>query len=269
MANKNITGGEHSPIFNNCNISIFNQVKYESVMRSKNELYIPLYEELLEINKTCESNDMLSRFYYPFIKEVIQKQYKYRLEDSLLSRILEIDSKIQAFNKIDTIRISGNIITNIFTKGFIELYGDIIDGEAPIYYEDEIVDYEPVYPEEYENIRMIAYDSEFVKNIIERKDDYVEFDYDLYNKSLVTMFEFALADRNKKYSPSRKIINNWKDAPEYYIASISDFYEQFNLNENIIKKRNIMNDVANLSNSLLSDIDNILKTIFERYEKEY
>ncbi|WP_379139116.1 hypothetical protein [Paenibacillus sp. sgz500958] len=268
MINKYSTSGEQSPILKDCNITIFNQMKYESVIARKNELYIPLIEECFKIIDDCKSGDLFSRLNNSFMKEILQKQYKYRLDDELLNKLNELDSQINSFNRIDSINIAGNIIVNSFTKGFIELYGEIIDGEAPIYYDGYIVDYETVYPEEYENIRMVAYNRDFVLGVIQNPDDYIAYEDEIYNRSLVTIFEFALADRNKKYSPKRSPIIDWTGAPEYYIASSCNCDEEYQNNKDIINKKNILNDISAICKDLSSLIDQKLKDIFERYEKE-
>lgn len=268
MTNKYSTSGDRSPIMENCNITVYNQLKFETVIARKNELYIPLIEESFKLIDKCKSGDLFSRLEISFMKEILQKQYKYRVDDILLSKLNYIDSLVNSFNKIDLINICGNIVVDLFTKGFIQLYGDIIDGEAPIYYDGEIVHYETVFPEEYENIRMIAYDKRLVMGVVQQSDDYVIYEDEFYNRSLVTMFEFALADRNKRYSSSRTPIIDWAGAPEYYIASLCNFDEEYSKNKEIIKKRDILKDISVLCKDISSLIDQKLKDIFERYEKE-
>lgn len=268
MINKYSTSGEQSPIMKDCNITVYNQLKFETVIARKNELYIPLIEESFMLTEKCKSRDLFYRLEISFIKEILQKQYKYRVDDELLSKLNEIDSLVNSFNKIDVINICGNIVIDLFTKGFIQMYGDIIEGEAPIYYDGEIVDYETVYPEEYENIRMIAYDKSLVMGVLQQSDDYVVYEDELYNRSLVTMFEFALADRNKRYSSSRKPITDWTGAPEYYIASLCNLDEEYSKNKEIITKRNFLKDISDLCKDVSSLLDQKLKDIFERYEKE-
>ncbi|QOS77639.1 hypothetical protein JNUCC31_23135 [Paenibacillus sp. JNUCC31] len=268
MRNKLETSGDHSPILNDCNITMYNQMKYDSVMARKNEIYIPIIEELISIDQNIFKAKFSNRIDNKFIKEVISRQYKYRVEDALLNKLIKIDGFISEFNKIDIENISGHIIVEMFTKGFIELYGDINDGEVPIYYEGYIIDYDTVYPEEYENIELIAFNSELLKGIIQDADDYIEYENELYNRSLINMFEFALAARNKKYSPKRIPIIDWDGIPEYYIASQSDFNELYNTHSSIIAKRSFKQKINDLCKELANDVDRILKEIFIKYEKE-
>ncbi|MNP83130.1 hypothetical protein D3C76_1819860 [compost metagenome] len=77
-----------------------------------------------------------------------------------------------------------------------------------------------------------------------------------------------MADRNKRYSSSRTPIIDWAGAPEYYIASLCNFDEEYSKNKEIIKKRDILKDISVLCKDISSLIDQKLKDIFERYEKE-
>ena len=115
---------------------------------------------------------------------------------------------------------------------------------------------------------MIAYDKSLVMGVVQQSDDYVVYEDELYNSSLVTMFEFALADRNKRYSSIRNTIIDWTGAPEYYIASLCNFDEEYSKNEEIITKRDFLNDISNLCKEVSYLLDQKLKDIFERYEKE-
>ncbi|AHM67200.1 hypothetical protein LK13_05005 [Paenibacillus polymyxa] len=268
MINNYSTTGELSPIMKDCNITVYNQLKFETVIARKNELYIPLIEESFKLIGKCKSGDLFSELEISFMKEIVQKQYKYRVDDELLLKLNDIDNLVNSFNKIDVINICGNIIVDLFTKGFIRLYGDIIEGEAPIYYDGEIVDYETVYPEEYENIKMIAYDKSLVMDAVQQRDDYIVYENEIYNRSLVTMFEFALADRNKRYSSSRIPVIDWAGAPEYYIASLCNLDEEYSKNKEMIKKRDCLKDISDLCKDVASLLDQKLKDIFERYEKE-
>lgn len=116
MINKYSTSGEQSPIMKDCNITVYNQQKFETVIARKNELYIPLIEEIFVLTDKCKRGDLFSRLEISFIKEILQKQYKYRLDNELLSKLNEIDSLVNSFNKIDVI----NIVKCTLCKGQFE-----------------------------------------------------------------------------------------------------------------------------------------------------
>lgn len=104
---------------------------------------------------------------------------------------------------------------------------------------------------------MIAYDKSLVMDIVQQSDDYVVYEDDLYNRSLVTMFEFALADRNKRYSSSRTPIIDWEGAPEYYIASLCNFDEEYSKYRDDFCEDacGIIRDMINTKKEMLSNID--------------
>ncbi|MDO3411843.1 hypothetical protein QWJ34_18925 [Saccharibacillus sp. CPCC 101409] len=268
MTNKNRTSGDNSPILNECEITIYHQIQYQSVIGRKNEIYIPIMEELISIATDISKGKYVNHISDEFINEVISKQYKYRVEEELLNKLMEIDDIIYKFNKIDIKDVSGRIIMRIFNSGFEELYGEIIDGEIPIYDGEYIVDYDVVYPEEYENIKIIAFDEELLNKVRYAEGDYIEYENEYYSKALITMFEFALADRNKHYSPQRSPIIEWKGKPEYFIASHSNFYELYDNNTLIIEKNELKKSVNNLCEELKTLIEEKLKEIFNKYEKE-
>ncbi|MBX4271759.1 hypothetical protein [Clostridium estertheticum] len=265
------TGGNNSPIINESTINIITQIKHNSVMERKNNLYIPLLKELLELIKIY-SGDILSQIQYAFLKEVLEKQYEHRIENDLLDKFILLDEHINRYNKSDIYIVAGNIIVDHFTNGFIDLYGDINDGKRPIYCEDEIVDYETVEPEEFENIQIIAYDAKRLKKLIINENDLdILNDEECWmpvNLNLASFYEFALASRNKKYSPKREMIIQWNYKPEEYIAYTYDFFDDFNKHEKIVEKRKQLRNIITEVKELVSNIDDILKKIFSKYEKE-
>jgi hypothetical protein len=230
-------------------------------------IYIFLYLRkyiILKVNKDKISKDIIC----VFIKEILLKQHLFRLEDLLLNSLVEFNEQINLYNKINSYNIAGNIIMSNFTRGFIELYGDIIDGEIPIYHDGELIYYESVLPEEYDNIQLVAYNPDFIKRIIDDEMQYREFDGDLYDDNLAFLYEFALAERNKRNSSKRKIINGWDDKPEIYIAMDDNFYETFNKDENILLKHQILKSIKDKCEQISYQLDLKLKHIFEVYEKE-
>ncbi|POR27185.1 hypothetical protein [Paenibacillus polymyxa] len=242
-------------------------IHISTIMTRKKDLYIPLIEDVIKLIEKCKRSDLFSKLNDTFIQEVIQKQYKYRLDEQILVFLKEIDNKIKLFNQIDAIYVAKNLILNLFHKGFKELYGDIIDGEIPIYFEGELVDYEDVYPEEYDNIRRISSNDDLVKKAICGEYEYVEFNGELYNPTLVKMFEFALAERNKFHSVQRVPIVAWKGPPEFYIASIGNFYSMYSDDEDIKNKKNILKEIISRAENMENTLDQILKEIFEKFEK--
>ena len=240
-------------------------------MERKNNLYIPLLKELLEIIRNYKE-DFLSQIQYVFLKEVLEKQYEFRLEDDLLTKFILLDEHINKYNKSDIYSVAGNIIVGHFHNGFIDLYGDINDGEIPIYFESEIVDFDIVEPEEFRNISLIAYDANLLKKLITSEDNpdffNIEDDWLEANSNLVNFYEFALASRNKQYSPKREMTIPWKGKPEEYIAYTYDFFNDFNKHEKVIQKKEHLRNIITEIKELACNIDGILIKIFNDYEKE-
>lgn len=236
------------------------------VMSIKNNLYIPLIEELKNIESLCRENDLFKKIKITFIQEIIEKQYSYRTPNDILSKLIKLKELVKLFNVPNIYSIAGDIITNYFIKGFENLYGQIIEGEIPIYNEGELMYCEEVYPEEYELIRLIANDEKLISGVFKEQDDYCEYDGELYNKSLLTMFEFALADSNKKYPSKRIAIHEVDLPPEYYIASYEDVTDLFYQDKRIKDKQYILKDIVSLNKELIEIVDQKLLGIFMNYE---
>lgn len=236
------------------------------VMAIKNNLYIPLIEELKILESVCRENDLFKKIKIDFILEIIEKQHNHRIPNNFLCELVELKNLVELFNVPNIYNVSGDIIIKFFIKGFENLYGQIIEGEIPIYYDDELIYYEKVYPEEYELIKLIAYDEKLISGALKEQDDFCEYDGELYNRSLITMFEFALADRNKKYSSKRISNGEMNLPPEYYIASYEDFIDLFYQDKRIKEKQNTLKSIISLNKKLIDLVDRKLLDIFEKYE---
>lgn len=273
MSDKIITKGDSSPIINESTVNIIMKAKYENVMERKNKIYIPIFKEMKEV-KSKYMNNILLKFETPFLEEILDKQYEYRLDDELLEQFKHLDKLINTYNRLNMYSVAANIIENIFLKGFKDLYGEIIDGEIPRYQGDELVLMEPVEPEEFDNIRMIAYDERWLKKLLNTRSfdiEYLDYDdgYENYtNSHIVSFYEFALAERNKRYSPKRKMIIEWNSTPEVYITTKYSFFDEFNNSQEVKSKENKLDEIIFEIDKLINIIDEKLKYIFLNYEKE-
>lgn len=129
MADKNITKGDNSPIITDSTFTFDMKLKHKSVMERKEKIYIPLIED---INKsfTFRNGNLFSKLEFPFLKEVLDKQYLYRLDDELLNEFKDFYNLVCKFNKLDLTYIASNLIESSFREGFYSLYGEIIDGKC-------------------------------------------------------------------------------------------------------------------------------------------
>lgn len=277
MADKNTTKGDYSPIITDSTFTFDMKLKHKSVVERKEKIYIPLIEDL---NKSFifQNGDLFSKLEFPFLKEVLDKQYLFRLDDELLNEFKDFYALVNKFNKLDLTYIASNLIVSSFHEGFYSLYGEIIDGTMPIYdNEGDIVAWEDVPPEEFDNIRCISSDTKGIIELIQHQYDY-DYSFDIFgydyesqlniNPYLSRFYEFALAKRNKKDSPERKQIIDWNGRPENYIAYNYDFYSDFYSDSKVKEKENMLLKIKDSRVNLLSKLDSILKYIFITYEKE-
>jgi hypothetical protein len=277
MADKLVTKGDASPIINDSIINFDINVKHKSVMERKQTIYIPLIEELNNYFK-FPNGDLFSKLEFKFLNEIINKQYLYRLENEMLNECKNFYDLINKFNKTDLTYVASNIIESSFYEGFNELYGNIIDGKIAIYdNEGEVVAWEDVEPEEFENIRHISYHTDRIIELINHQYDYQysfddygnDYDGALYiNQYLSYFYEFALAKRNKKNSPSRTQIIDWEGKPEDYISYNYDFFSNFYADGRVKEKEKLLTEIKTCRSNLLNKLDSKLKYIFVTYEKE-
>lgn len=277
MSDKNITKGAYSPIIRDSTFTFDMKLKHKSIMERKEKIYIPLIEDL---NKSFifSNGDLFSKLEFPFLKEVLDKQYLYRLDDELFNEFKTFYNLVHKFNKLDLTYIASNLIYSSFHEGFYRLYGKVIDGRMPIYdNENNLVDCEDVEPEEFDNIRLISSDINGIIELINHQYDYdysfdgFGYDYESQlniNPYLSRFYEFALAKRNKKNSPGRKPLIDWNGSPENYIAYNYDFYSNFYSDSKVKEKEHILLEIKESRATLLNKLDNILKYIFITYEKE-
>lgn len=277
MAYKNITKGNYSPIITDSTFTLDLKLKHESVIERKEKIYIPLIEDL---NKSFifPNGDLFSKLEFTFLTKVLDKQYLYRLDDKLLNEFKEFYVLVHKFNKLDITYVASSLIESSFREGFYNLYGEIIDGKIPIYdNEGDIVAWEDVEPEEFDNIRCISSDTKGIIELINHQhdDDYsfdgFGYDYESelnINLYLCRFYEFALAKRNKRNSPERIQIINWNGSPEGYIAYNYNFYNDFYSDSNVKEKENQLSKIKISRLNLLNKLDSILKYIFVTYEKE-
>lgn len=275
MSRKNTTKGDYSPIINDSNFTFDMKLKNKNVMERKEKIYIPLIEDLNN-SFIFPNGDLFSKLEFPFLKEVLDKQYLYRLEDKLLGEFKDFSILVDKFNKLDLTYVASNLIESSFREGFHKLYGEIIDGKMPIYdNEGNLVAWEIVEPEEFDNIRLISYSTKEIIKLINHQYDYHfdDFGYNYeselnINPYLSKFYEFALAKRNKRNSPERIQIIDWNGRPEDYIASHYNFYSNFYSDSKVKEKESLLSKIKISRITLLDRLDEILKYIFVTYEKE-
>ncbi|HSQ89941.1 hypothetical protein [Romboutsia sp.] len=275
MSYRNSTKGDYSPIINDSTFTFDMKLKNKNVMERKEKIYIPLIEDLNN-SFIFPNGDLFSKLEFSFLKEVLDKQYLYRLEDELLNKFKDFNILVDEFNKLDLTYVASKLIESSFREGFHNLYGEIIDGEIPIY-DDEgnLVAWDIVEPEEFDNIRLISYSTKEIIELINNQYDY-QFDNLGYNYEselninpyLSNFYEFALAKRNKKNSPQRTQIIDWNGRPEDYIASHYNFYSNFYSDSKVKEKESLLSKIKISRITLLNELDKILKYIFVTYEKE-
>ncbi|MDD2972761.1 MAG: hypothetical protein PHE02_11600 [Lachnospiraceae bacterium] len=92
----------------------------------KDELYQPLLDNLVKYTDFDWS--IMEKVNGKVLQEIVNNSYKYGLDDELQKKCQCLDQLVREYNSIDPIRVADNVIVEIFTKGYEDIYGTIIDG---------------------------------------------------------------------------------------------------------------------------------------------
>jgi len=248
--------------------------KSSLAIERKDTLYQPLLDELSAYSDF--KWDIYTEIKANHLHEIVNNQYKYGLNDSLLQKCLELNNLIEDYIRINPIAIAYSIIVKIFETAYKEIYGSVVDG---------IINHCDRDGNEWDEEVMVApliciERTDFSKIILkllkseEMHSEQVCVDYenDIYlpiYSQLKNIYASALYARvnGKKFNlPSPKIELNM--LPEEYMALNYDFFLKYNTDKRIIDKYSIRKNIIYLNQSIIQELKEIIKEIVKVYEVE-
>lgn len=246
--------------------------KSADAITRKNDIYLPLHDE---IELVLENINVFENNRLKFASEVMVNNYKYGLDESIITKIDILNELICSFDKINLVNIAHNVIVDHFEFGFTNLFGSIVDGisynVSPEGYEYETENY----VEEFESIKFLSSPDLIIPLLkSEGMPTYSLYDNDGYEYAtlyddLVRIYSIAMNTKvNGIKVPNRKRIINWDKSAAEYFAYNSEFFNDFNNNEQTKKKYLMKDNILVLAREIIEDLEIIIKKIVLQYEKE-
>lgn len=252
---------------------IFGKKKSKDAVGRKGSIYLPLVEELENINSSGLS--VSEKVNAKFVNEMVTNEFKYGLSKKELEKLSEFKKHIDNYNSINFVAAVHNILVSEFRIGFEEMYGSIIDGIVPQFddegnyiYDDEI--------EVPEYTFMYRCDwTEEIKKLISSgdcDDDFIDLptgESIPINSTRVKIFNNALsATYDDGSAPKREKQVEWVDSVGSYIAYITDFDSDMDSNETVTKKYEVRSELIQMSKEIQTYYKDKIRKIVNKYEKE-
>lgn len=245
-----------------------------SAIERKNNIYQPLLNEIIRYSKFEWT--ILDKVKADFLCEITNASYKYELPEELQNKCNYLYEIVSMYNSIDPIRIADNIIVDIFTKAYGEIYGSIIDGISyhsdkygNEWEEEEIV--EPV-----QIIKQIN-NSKEIENLLFNEGMFsdevcIDWENDLFEPiygQLKRIYSSALhvVINGKRYEHPKPVID-LKMLPEEYMAYQYDFFEIYNADEKIKQKYELREEIIYTSQDIVEELKERIGKIVRVYEVE-
>ena len=249
--------------------------KSSNAIERKNQIYQPLVDEISKYSNY--KWDILETVKMPKLIECVENSYKYGFNKELLKKLHQLYDSQKSYKKIRTISVAHNVLSNIFRKGYTEIYGSIVAGIA-YHATPEGDDWEEeIIAELVQYIEQSDFSKELESLIINEGnysgevyiEDGLSGHYEPIYLQLKRIYSLSLniIINGEKYKlPSKK--KELSMLPEEYIAYRYDFFEEFNNNKKIIEKYKIRNEIIELSGIVEKELKDIISKIVELYEVE-
>ncbi len=180
------------------------------------------------------------------------------------------------YNSIDPVRVAHSIIVDIFTKGYTEIYGSIVDGISHHTDHDGNEWEEEVIVEPVQIIKQLN-NSKDIESLLRNEGMYsAEVCIDEEN----ALYEPIYLQLKRIYASALNVVINGvqykhpkplfdlKMLPEEYMAYRYDFFKLYNINEKIKKKYELHEEIIYSSQTVIEELKEIINKIVKIYEVE-
>ena len=245
-----------------------------AAIERKNEIYQPLLDDIKKYSTFDWS--IMEKVKVNFLRDISSDSYKYGIPSEMQDKCNYLYKVVREYNSIDPVRVADNIIVDIFTKGYAEIYGSIIDGICHHADRDGNEWDEEVIVEPVQIIKEIN-NSKDIESLLRNEGMYSdEVCIDEEN----ALFEPIYLQLKRIYASALYVIINGvqyqlpkpvielKMLPEEYMAYHYDFFELYNGNEKIKNKYELREEIIYTSQSIVEDLKEIIEKIVRIYEVE-
>lgn len=211
-----------------------------------------------------------------FLSEITSNSYKYGIPSEIQDKCNYLFEVVKEYNSIDPVRVAHNIIVDIFTQGYAEIYGSTIDGichhtERDGNEWDGEVIVEPV-----QIIKQLN-NSKDIESLLWNEGMYsdevcIDEENALFEPIYLQLKRIYASALNVSINGVRyqlpKPIIELKMLPEEYMSYRYDFFELYNCNEKIKNKYKLREEIIYTSQSVVEDLKEIIEKIVRIYEVE-
>lgn len=245
-----------------------------TAIERKNEIYQPLIDDIKKYTNFDWS--IMEKIRLRILGEIVNDSYKFGLTEEIQNKCNYLYEVICEYNSIDPVKVANSIIVDIFTKGYAEIYGSIIEGICSNIDRDGNEWEEEIYVEPVQIIKEIN-NSKEIESLLTNEGMYsdeicIDEEHDLYEPiylQLKRIYSSALnvVINGKQYKNPKPVID-LKMLPEEYIAYHYDFFELYNSNEKIKKKYELREEIIYTSQDIVEDLKETIDKIVRIYEVE-
>ncbi|MBN1078304.1 hypothetical protein [Clostridium botulinum] len=243
------------------------QNKQKAIFERKENIYLPLYNEMKRLKKDMAKSSLDYNFKNEVIIRILSGYEKNITSKRVITLLQKYIEEVKVYLKLDYKKIAIDIIKNNFISGFKELYGSEIDGY------EKVRDYEgnaeliEQYCEEIEKIRLIKEEDiiELISLLGTQKPK------EIYNRYLIELYDYFINNDRKTVIklPEPKYAEYGEEASKgNYIVEKYDFLDVFNKNEQIVKKYESRERINKIIDECIGELEYILTNIYNKYEKD-
>ncbi len=245
-----------------------------AAIERKNEIYQPLLDDI-EKYSTFDW-PIMERVRANFLCKIVNDSYKFGLTIELQDKCNKLYNAVSEYNSINPIRVAHSIIVDIFTKGYEEIYGSIIDGICFHTERDGAEWEEEVIVEPVQVIKQLN-NEDYIEHLLRNEGMYSdEVCIDEEN----ALFEPIYLQLKRIYGLALNVVINGEQyknpkpvidlnmLPEEYMAYHYDFFELYNKDERIVKKYELREEIIYGSQAVIEELKEIIDKIVRIYEVE-
>ena len=244
------------------------------IIERKSKVYQPLIND---IEKYANFNwSILERVKVSFLNEVVNNQYKFALDESLVNKCNYLYAIVNEYNSINAINVAHSIIADIFEEGYKEIYGSIVASTITLNDRDGNEWEEEIIAEPVQIIRELNF-SKDIENLLMNEGFYsdevcVDSENSLYLPIYLQLKRIYQQSLNvivngKKHINPKPIIK-LEMSPEEHIALNFDFFERYNNNDIIKRKSELREEIIYSTQAIVQDLKERIEKIIKKYELE-
>jgi len=244
------------------------KVSQDGIYVKDNEL-LPLINELKPYSNY--ELDALCKIEMKLVDSIALESFNSNTGEELINECKLLHNMVIDYNDIKIINVAHSIIVEQFKKGFVELFGYIIEGVSThcdkdgneYEIEHKVEELEIVEGHSHSNeIKTLLINEGMLSHEILVDKEHNAYDY-LY-KEIVDIYSSALRRRQNNPPKRDVLIDIGELTPAEYIANY-DFFEIYNNNEKVVMKYKIREEIILKSQSIIQTAKEMVEKINKQF----